>query len=140
MRKHRRVQTVVTAALLFGAIEGCSDWYHQRPKALASDNPHDTDSLYVLVRKMLKDDDLSRTGFAFKCEVHEIFNRLGNDAVRRIDVAVDSALETTDDRDHWHAVSNRLAGSEFEASDSSCAPGGWERRMGYRAALPLRRD
>lgn len=92
---------------------------HSRP----GDDPHDTDSLYVLYRRILTDSDPVPTGQQIFCAYARLADRLGGGvAERRLRALRDTVYSGFDER-RWRAVDRMLANHAYGFSDSACGPG-----------------
>jgi hypothetical protein len=73
---------------------------------------------------MIADADPRPTYVDFNCEIARLANRIGDvEAARRIEVLADTAFHTTEERQRYSWLSNRLGSREYTVDDSTCGPG-----------------
>lgn len=117
----RRAELVIVLLVVSG-IAGCGKKHtsaHSRP----GDDPHDTDSLYVLYRRILTDSDPKPTWAQVNCTVARLIHRLGPDeAIRRFNAMRDTVY-TRAEGASWPAIDRKLALHAYSLDDATCGPG-----------------
>jgi hypothetical protein len=89
--------------------------------ARAGDDPHDTDSLYVLYRRILADSDPVTIWSETTCEMSRLMDRIGEkEAGRRIRALTDTVY-TAAERRRRAEIETRLAYHAYPLDDASCA-------------------
>ncbi|MDE3172905.1 MAG: hypothetical protein KGN74_07515, partial [Gemmatimonadota bacterium] len=109
------------ALLCWSNVAGCKrhDPSYSRP----GDDPHDTDSLYVLYRRMLTDSDPKPTWAQVNCAVGRLMERLGpEEAVRRYQAMRDTVYTPAEEA-AWPAIDRKLALHAYSLDDATCGPG-----------------
>ena len=89
--------------------------------ARPGDDPHDTDSLYVLYRRILADSDPVTIWSETTCEMSRLMDRMGEkEAGRRIRALTDTVYTAAEKRRRAE-LEARLANHAYPLDDASCA-------------------
>jgi len=116
---NRSIRWIAVGATMFATA--CAN--HSSANSRPGDNPHDTDSLYKLLRQSLVDSDPYPDMEAFACAGARLYDRLGDDASRRIHALFDTVYRTAQDRRQRERVADKLNGHSFPLDDANCGPG-----------------
>ena len=130
----RVLEAVGLVALCAAAACGQVSSRHAR----ASDNPRDTDSLYVLAHQLMDDADPHKAAVAYSCEVGHLINKLGiREMSRRVDAMFDSIYaKEPDAQRRMRDADVKLNG--IELTDSMCPNEGDTSRTGSKPDTALR--
>lgn len=116
-----RLAALALALLCASALSACKK--HSSRYSRPGDDPHDTDSLYVLYRRILMDSDPKSTGQQIFCAYARLADKLGDRvAGRRLRAMRDTVYAGFDER-RWRAADRKLVNHAYELSDSACGPG-----------------
>lgn len=111
--------TLIAGCLLL--VTACKP--HASSYSRPGDDPHDTDSLYVLYRRILTDSDPVPTWAQAECALARLTNKLGiNEATRRLRALRDTLYSPAENR-RWRAVDRQLWYHNFPLNDATCGPG-----------------
>ena len=109
---------IVAAAL---AVPACKQ--HTSSYSRPADDPHDTDSLYVLYRRILTDSDPVPTWAQVGCSMARLTERLGLDeSLRRFRALRDTVYTPAENR-RWRDIDPKLANHGYGLDDETCGPG-----------------
>jgi hypothetical protein len=118
MRRSGLLAVVLSIAL----VAGCG--HHTGKYARPGDNPHDTDSLYHLLRLALTDSNPYPIMKQVDCVTARLVERFGEDeGLRRFRAVMDTFARTREDRRRWAIVDREMALHDFPVDDETCGPG-----------------
>lgn len=109
---------VVACVLLVSACQHEASQY-----ARPGDDPHDTDSLYVLYHEILSDSDPVTVWSETVCEMSRLMDKLGPDVASRRIKAVTETAYTRAERRRRDEVDPQLWYHAFPLGNASCASG-----------------
>ncbi len=107
---------VVACVLLVSACKHEASQY-----ARPGDDPHDTDSLYALSRRILSDSDPVTVWSEIVCEMSRLMRELGPDvASRRIDATMDTVYSRAEHR-RRDQIDVKLGNHAYPVDSAGCA-------------------
>ncbi len=110
------------ALLVASGISGCGR-KHTSSYSRSGDDPHDTDSLYSLYRRILTDSDPKPTAAQIGCSLARLMQRIGPDEADRRFQAMRDTVYTRAEEAKWPAIDRKLALHEYPLDDKTCGPG-----------------
>ena len=117
-----RLAGLVVALLVVSGIAGCGK-KHSSSSSRSGDDPHDTDSLYALHRRILTDSNPVPTAEQMFCAYARLADRMGDDEAWRRYRALLDTVYTPVEAARWEHVQDRLGGHSYSLDDRTCGPG-----------------
>ena len=115
----RSLGTLVAGCLLL--VAACKQ--HTSSYSRPGDDPHDTDSLYVLYRRILTDSNPVPTWAQVECSLARLTERLGlEESLRRFRALRDTVYTPAENR-RWRDIDSKLANHGYALDDATCGPG-----------------
>lgn len=96
---------------------------HSSSYSRPGDDPRDTDSLYVLYRRVITDSNPVAVWQQFFCAYSRLAGRLGDEEAERRLRALRDTVYSPSERWKWNDVSGRLANHDYGLTDEACGAG-----------------
>ncbi|MDE3054055.1 MAG: hypothetical protein KGJ70_09225, partial [Gemmatimonadota bacterium] len=112
---------LVVAFLCMSNVTACRR--HSSSYARVGDDPHDTDSLYVLYRRILTDSDPVPTAQQIYCAYGRLADKLGDGVAERRLHALRDTVYSAIENQKWREVDRKLLNHGYGLTDKSCGPG-----------------
>ena len=116
-----RLGGLALALLCMSNVAACRE--HSSAYSRPGDDPHDTDSLYALYRRILTDSNPVPTWAQVYCAYARLADRVGDDEAKRRFDALRDTVYSRAENGRWTAVERKLALHGYALNDATCGPG-----------------